>query len=317
MVLNLADEIIKGRRLGRKDDLSIFIRADLEELCRGADRIREELCGSRVELCSIINGRSGRCSEDCKFCAQSAYHQTNISEYGFLDKETILKDCEMHDKKGVHRYSIVTAGRTLEGEDLKKACEIYREMEQRFSIKLCASHGLLTKEAFMLLKESGVEMYHENIETSRRYFREICSTHSFDDKIRGIIFAHEVGLKVCSGGIIGMGESFEDRMDMALTLGEFQVESIPVNVLTPLKGTPFENLPILSESEILRTLAMFRYLNPTASIRLASGRIFMKNSGAKAFHSGINATITGDMLTTSGNNIDEDKIMLKELGFEI
>lgn len=316
-ILKLADEIIQGKRLKRTDDLSFFGNVDLDELCYGADRIREKLCGNHVELCSIINGRSGRCSENCKFCAQSAHHHTDIQVYDFLAEEKIVDDCEYHDKKGVHRYSIVTAGRTLEGEDLEKACKAYRRMHEKFSIKLCASHGILTKEAFIRLKDSGVSMYHENIETSKRNFPNICTTHNFEDKINGIKLAHEVGLSVCSGGIIGMGESFEDRIDMALTLSELDVESIPINALMPIEGTGCGGIEVLSENEILRTTAMFRYLNPESFIRLAAGRILMENSGAKAFKSGVNATITGDMLTTSGNNIDEDRAMLTSLGFEI
>ena len=316
-ILRLADEIKNGKRLTRNDDLSFFADADLEQLCKGADKIRKTLCGDYVDLCSIINGRSGRCSENCKFCAQSAHHHTGIEEYSFLDKETLVEDCRKHAEKGVHRYSIVTAGRALTGEDLEHACEAYKEMHENFNIKLCASHGLLTKDAFLALKMSGVEMYHENIETSRRNFPNICTTHHYEDKIEGIRLAHEVGLSVCSGGIIGMGETFEDRLDMAVSLAELNVESIPLNALIPIKGTAFEALPALTEEEILRTIAMFRYLNPTAYIRLAAGRTLMENSGKRAFLSGANATITGDMLTTSGNNINQDKEMLTSIGFSI
>lgn len=316
-LLQLADEIIGGRRLHREEDLSYFECEPLETLCQGADRIRRMLCGNHVELCSIINGRSGRCSENCKFCAQSAHHHTGIEEYPFLDTDRILEDCRRHEEKGVHRYSIVTAGRTLEGADLEKACRAYKAMHERFSIMLCASHGLLDREGFQALKDSGVEMYHENIETSRRNFPNVCTTHTFEDKLRGIRLAHEVGLMVCSGGIIGMGETFQDRMDMALTLAEQRVESIPINALMPIKGTAYEELSTLPEDEILKTVAMFRYINPEAYIRLAAGRVLMKDSGARAFQAGANATITGDMLTTSGNNINEDKAMLTALGFEI
>mgnify|MGYP001263515307 CR=1 FL=1 len=317
IVSELAEEIARGRRLTRDDDLSIFGEAGLEELCDGADMIRRELCGDHVDLCAIINGRSGGCSEDCKFCAQSCRHGTDIEHYGFLDRQTIVDDCAYHEQKGVRRYSIVTAGRNLTGEDLKKACAAYREMHEKYDIGLCASHGLLTKEELQMLKDSGVEMYHENIETSRRNFPNICTTHKFEDKINGIRMAHEVGLSVCSGGIIGMGEDFSDRVDMALTLAEEKVESIPLNVLIPIKGTALEGMEPLTEDEILRTIAMFRFICPTAYIRLAAGRNTMTDSGARAFRSGANATITGDMLTTSGNNISQDKEMLTAMGFTL
>ena len=305
-------EIIDGRRLRRSDDLEFLHSTDLNALMISADKIREKFCGNHVDLCAIINGRSGGCTEDCKFCAQSSCHGTGIEHYGFLDKKTILDDCAYHEQKGVRRYSIVTAGRTLEGKDLEAACEVYREMHEKYDIGLCASHGLLTEEALKKLKDSGVDMYHENIETSRSNFPNICTTHDFDDKIKGIRAAHKVGLKVCSGGIIGMGEDLNDRIDMALTLSEERVESIPLNVLIPIKGTPLEDMEPLSEDEMLRTIAAFRFICPNAYIRLAAGRNTMTDSGARAFHAGANATITGDMLTTSGNNISQDKVLFRQ-----
>ncbi|MBN7772369.1 biotin synthase BioB [Clostridium aminobutyricum] len=313
----LTQEIISGRRLTRKDDCTFFAAICLEELCQGADELRKTLCGERIDLCSIINGKSGRCSEDCKFCAQSSHFHTSIEKYGLLDTNTILADCKKHADKGVHRYSIVTAGRELNKEDLKQVCDTYKKMRNECAIHLCASHGLLKEEAFMALKESGVSMYHENIETSKRNFPNICTTHTYEDKINSIKSAQKIGLKVCSGGIIGMGETFEDRLDMAFSLAELGIESIPINALMPIKGTAYEHLTPLTEDEILRTIAMFRFINPTANIRLAAGRNLMQDSGKNAFLAGANATITGDFLTTSGNNIDQDKEMLTQMGFEI
>ncbi len=315
-IRKLSREIIRGRRLTREDDLSFFEDADLEGLCKGADDIRKGLCGNTIELCSIINGKSGKCTEDCKFCAQSAHHHTRISEYGLLDSSRILSDCKKHAGKGVHRYSIVTAGRDLSRKDLERVCHTYRILKEECDIELCASHGLLEEDAFRALKDSGVSMYHKNIETSKRNFPNVCTTHNYEDKINGIRLARKAGLKVCSGGIIGMGETFEDRVDMAVSLAELEITSIPVNVLVPIKGTAYENSGALREDEILRTIAMFRYLNPTARIRLAAGRILMEDSGRKAFRSGANAAITGEFLTTSGNNIEQDKEMLKQLGFK-
>ncbi|MDD7408957.1 MAG: biotin synthase BioB [Anaerovoracaceae bacterium] len=315
----LAEEIVNGRRLTKADDISVLKEAPDEELYRGADLIRDKLCGDHIDLCAIINGRSGRCSEDCKFCAQSGHHDTGIDEYGFLDKETLVKDCGYHAERGIDRYSIVTAGRTLKGKDLDAACDAYKEMHDKYGdrIELCASHGLLDEEAFKRLKDSGVSMYHENIETSRRFFPHICTTHEFDDKIKGIRAAHAAGLSVCSGGIFGMGETEDDRIDMAFTLAEEHVESIPLNALIPIKGTALELLKPPSARMIMRSAAYFRYINPTAFIRLAGGRYLMEDSGRQAFHAGVNATITGDMLTTSGNNISEDREMLTGMGFDI
>ena len=310
----LADEIINGRRLTREDDLQQFITCDLEELCSGADRIRRALCGDKVDLCTIINGKAGRCSEDCKFCAQSAHNHSNCEVYSFLDKEVILAEAKANQAEGVDRFSIVTAAKTLNGEDFEKAIEAFRLLHEECDLDLCASMGLLSREQLQRLYACGVTSYHENIETSKRNFPNICTTHTYEDKIRTIRTAQEVGLCVCSGGIIGMGESWEDRLDMALSLAELGVDSVPVNVLTPIPGTPFEGLPILEEPEILRTIAIFRYIIPQAHIRFAAGRNRCENAGAKAFESGLSAAITGDMLTTTGSTTKKDRQMLTALG---
>jgi biotin synthase len=295
----------------------VLLNAGTDELCASADRIRAALCGKRADLCSIINGRSGRCPENCKFCAQSARNHTGIDEYGFLDEEKILAECRHNAERGVHRFSIVTAGRALTDDDFEKAVSAYRRMSAECDIKLCASHGLLTKEQFKRLRESGVTTYHCNIETSRRYFPYICTTHTFDDKIACIKRAKECGLNVCSGGIIGMGETWEDRADMALTLAELEIRSVPINALRPIKGTALGDEKPMTEEDILRTAAIFRFILPEAYIRLAAGRIIMERSGERAFRSGANAAITGDMLTTSGNDIRTDIEMLKKLGFDV
>lgn len=313
----LAKEIIDGRRLTRNDDLSIFEHADLKELAEGADSIRKALCQNRIHLCTIINGRSGKCGEDCKFCAQSSSSQTGCETYDMLDAETILRDCREKEAAGVHSYSIVTAGRTVAGKDLTKLVNIFERLHRECNIHLCSSNGFLNYEAFARLKAAGVETYHENIETSRRNFPNICSTHTYEDKIEKIRLAKKVGLKVCSGGIIGMGETWEDRIDMAVSLSELEIFSIPINALTPIPGTPFEDLPRLTKDEIIRTVAMFRYINPTAYIRIAAGRSYFEDDGRQLFASGANAAITGNMLTTVGNNIKQDMEMFTELGFDV
>ena len=311
MSIRIAEEIINGRRLNREDDLAFFMEEDLDSLCRGADEIRRRLRGDRADLCSIINGRSGRCGEDCKFCAQSSCHNP------FLEPEEILEDCRRHERQGVGRYSVVTAGRALNGREMDLALRAYRSMKENCKIELCASHGLLSQEDFYRLAEAGISRYHANIETSRRNFPNICTTHTYDDKLEVIRRARNAGLAVCSGGIIGMGETWEDRVDMAFSLYEMEIKSIPINILQPIPGTPFGTLPPLSEEEILRTIAMFRYINPDAEVRLAAGRNSMEHSGKKVFTAGANAAITGDMLTTSGNNIADDMAMLTSMGFEV
>lgn len=313
----LADDIINGKRLTRKDDLSFFIDCELDALLEGADKIREYFCGDKVDLCTIINGRSGRCGEDCKYCAQSAHNHTNCEVYDFLPKEKILAEALANEKEGVDRFAIVTAGRSLSGEDFEKAIDAYETMHKECKLDLCASLGFLTKEQFHRLHEAGVTSYHDNIETSRRNFPNICTTHTYDEKIATIKAAQEEGFCVCSGGIIGMGETWEDRLDMAVSLAELGIMSIPINALMPIPGTPLENLEQLSENDILRTIAFFRYINPEANVRLAAGRALITNDGEAAFSGGASATITGNMLTTSGSTIDSDKKLLSGIGRDV
>ena len=310
--LTLAQEIIDGRRITREDDLSFFLTCDLDELCEGANRIRKACIGDKVDLCSIINGRSGRCPEDCKYCAQSAHHHTSCEVYDFLPEEKILEACKMNEREGVDRFSIVTAGKVLTGEEFEKAIHAYETMKKECRIDLCASMGFLTREQLHRLHEAGVSSYHHNIETSKRYFPQICTTHTYEQKIATLKMVKEEGMYVCSGGIIGMGETWEDRIDMAVSLFECGVDSIPINSLMPIKGTPLENLERISEPDILRTVALFRYINPTADIRLGAGRALLTNDGELAFESGVSATITGNMLTTVAcATIRSDKKMLE------
>lgn len=314
-ILKLADEIIEGKRLSREDDLDFFVTCNLNDLCAGADKIREACIGDRVDLCSIINGMSGRCPEDCKYCAQSAHNHTDCEVYDFLPEEKIMEACKTNEKEGVDRFAIVTAGRALSGEEFDKAIKAYERMNKECDIELCASMGFLSADQLHRLHEAGVTSYHHNIETSRRNFSNICSTHTYDMKIETLKKVKAEGMYTCSGGIIGMGESWEDRIDMAVSLAEVGVDSIPINALMPIKGTPLENLESLTEDEILRTIAIFRYINPEADIRLAAGRALMKNDGEMAFKSGASATITGNMLTTvAAATIQSDRKMLQNIG---
>lgn len=312
--IEIAEKIIQGDRLKISDDLNFFLESSLEDLQRGASLIQKNFCGNHVDLCTIINGKSGRCGENCKYCAQAACHKTGIEGYNFLSAEKILKVALMNEKFGVNRFSIVTSGRSLSGKDFEKAIETYKLLKKNLKIDLCASHGILTAEQFKKIFSVGVTTYHHNIETSRRFFSEICTSHTFDDRIKTIKLAQNAGLKVCSGGIIGMGETWQDRIEMAFELFNLKIKSIPINALMAVKGTKLENLPPLSSEEILRTIAIFRFINPDANIRLAAGRKLFSDKGASAFLNGASASITGNMLTTSGTTIKEDMEILKKLG---
>ena len=312
--MDIAKKIISGERLHPSDDLNFLLTTPLEKLQAGAYLIQKNFCGNHIDLCTIINGKSGRCSENCKYCAQSARHKTGIDEYDFLPAEKILEVALANEKAGVNRFSIVTSGRALDGKNFERAIETYKILRDKLKIDLCASHGILSAEQLKRLKAAGVKRYHHNLETSRRFFPEICTSHTYDDRIKTIKLAQAAGLEVCSGGIIGMGETWQDRIDMAFELAALEIKSIPINVLTAIKGTALENMPRLSAEEILRTIAIFRYINPTADIRFAAGRKFLPDKGASALLNGASAAITGNMLTTPNNNILSDLELLKELG---
>lgn len=314
--VEIAEKIIAGERLQNTDDLKFLLETPLEELQEGAGLIQKKFCGNHIDLCTIINGKSGRCGEDCKYCAQSAKHNTGIDEYKFLSTQEILTAAKLNEKAGVNRFSIVTSGRALSGEDFEQAIECYKILRENLKIDLCASHGILNAEQFKKLRATGVTSYHHNIETSRRFFPQICTTHTYDDRINTIKIAQDAGFNVCSGGIIGMGETWQGRIDMAFELFNLKIQSIPINALMAVKGTPLENQPPLSADEILRTIAIFRFINPTANIRLAAGRKLLPDFGASALLHGASASITGNMLTTSGTTIKGDMEILKKLGLE-
>ena len=224
-----------------------------------------------------------------------------------------MEDALLHAEKGVHRFSVVTSGRKTTSAELSEICRAF-ELLRNAPISLCASLGILTRDELKRLKDAGLTRYHHNLETSRRFFPSICSTHSYEDRLTTIAAAKEVGLEICSGGIIGLGETMEDRIDMALDLRRLEVPSIPVNVLNPIPGTPLEKNPRLSADEVQKTIALFRLTLPYAQIRLAGGRALFDDKGKSFFLAGANAAITGAMLTTGGIAIDDDLRILEELG---
>lgn len=315
-VHELKVRILEGYHITKEDALRLA-DAELEELCYLANELRRHFCGNNFDICTIINGKNGKCSEDCKYCAQSAYYKTAIEEYPLLDSDRLQKEAIYNHRKGILRYSVVTSGKCLSDNEVEKICEGYRSIGKYCSISLCASHGLLTYEQFNKLKEAGVTRYHNNLETSRRNFPNICTTHTYDDKIAAIKNALQAGLEVCCGGIMGLGELMEDRIDMMLDIRSLGINSVPINILNPIKGTPYEHLPVLTDNEVRRIAAIFRFMLPAGAIRLAGGRGLLPHKGKAVFMSGANAAISGDMLTTSGSSIDEDMTILEELGFEV
>ena len=316
LIQEIKKRVLQGEQIGKQEAFQLY-EQPLEELCEAADEIRQMFCKNRFDLCTIINGKSGRCSENCKYCAQSACYHTEIEEYPLLGTEQITKQAKYNEKQGALRYSIVTSGKALNDAEIEQICHSVRNIRQESKIAVCVSGGLLKKEQFQKLKEAGVTRIHNNLETSRRNFPNVCTSHTYEQKIESVLAALETGLEVCSGGILGMGESVEDRIDLALEIRKLGVRSMPVNILNPIPGTPYEKNPILTESEIRRMVAVFRFLLPDAWIRLAGGRGLLPDKGRSCFISGANAAISGDMLTTAGMTIERDLQMLQELGYVV
>jgi biotin synthase len=321
-IMQIGDKVIGGGQISFGEALQLVnLKEDqqdeIETLLQKADEIREKFMGNNVDLCSIMNVKSGKCSENCKFCAQSAHYHSGVDEYDFLDYLIILEQAKEMEEEGVHRFSLVSSGRGLSSKDTEKAVSIYQQLSQDSKIKLCASHGIISYEQALALKKAGVSRYHHNVESGSDYYKNICTTHSYEDRIATIKNAQSSGLDVCCGGIIGLGESPADRVQMAFEIKALGVKSIPINVLNPIPGTPLGNLEILAPLEILKTVAVFRYINPDAHIRYAGGRNALASRQNSGFRSGVNAAIVGNYLTTVGNNIKKDKAMIKALGLEI
>ena len=316
MITTLQKKVINGGTLSREEAI-LLSSAQLEPLCEAADQIRRHFCGNAFDMCSIINGKSGKCPEDCKYCAQSSHYSADTAVYPLQSTEEILREAKANAADGILRFSIVTSGKRLSDQEVEQVCDSFRKIRETCGISLCASMGLLSQKQFKMLKSAGVVRYHNNLETSRRFFPHICTSHTYEDKIQAIRDAWESGLTVCSGGIIGLGETMEDRIDMALTLRDLQIRSVPINVLNPIPGTPLEHNAPLPEDEVCRTAAIFRFLLPDSILRMAGGRGLMEDQGRRVFRSGANGAITQNMLTTGGIAVREDRQLAEELGFEI
>lgn len=315
-VETLGNEILEGKMITKQEAIELY-EQPLQELCQKANEIRKQFCSNRFDICTIINGKSGRCSENCRFCAQSAYSHTNAAEYPLLPAEEIVAQAKVNDEQGVLRYSIVTSGKRLSDQEVDKMCEAVQKIKEETDISICISFGLLKEEQYRKLKAAGVTRVHNNLETSRKNFPNICTTHTFEDKVNAIRAAQAAGLSVCSGGIMGLGETPEDRIDMALTLRELGIKSVPVNMLNPIPGTPLGQNKKLTAEDMCRIVAVYRFILPDASIRLAGGRGLLPDKGRSCFLSGANAAISGDMLTTAGITVETDMKLLKELGYEV
>lgn len=315
-VQELKEAVINGEMINR-DDAEYLSKADLEEVCKAADEIRQHYMGNDFDMCAVFNMRGGRCSEDCAFCPQSCRASSEINVYETRDPEVVVKDAKKRSDKGIRHYCMVSSGRKMGKQDLKKVCEAVRRITEETDLTVCVSLGLLDDEDLEMLKEAGVKRIHNNLETSRTHFSEICSTHTYDEKIAVLKKAHAHGMEICSGGIIGIADTIEDRIDLAFQERELEPESVPVNMLNPYKGTPMEGQKRVTEEEIRRTMAIFRFILPKSFLRLAAGRLMLEDTGLRCFQSGSNATITGDMLNVKGITMEKDLQAISGMGYEL
>ncbi len=256
-VNELKDKVLNGYKVTKEDAMNL-IDVPLDDLTSAANEIRKSFCQNRFDACMIINVKSGRCSENCKFCAQSNHYDTDIDIYPLLSKDELKERSLAIYNSGFNRISYVASGRKVTQNDFETLSSLIDELKEECNdIKICVSLGLLTNDQISALNDAGVDRIHNNLESSRNYFKEICTTHSYDEKLETLNQIEKENIMICSGGIFGMGESFEDRIDLALQLRQFNVKSIPINVLNPIKGTPVENNEILSNDETCRIIAIF------------------------------------------------------------
>lgn len=291
--------------------------ADLWDLMALANRVRDALCGPDVHLCGIINAKSGHCPEDCAFCAQSTHFTTGIKTYPFLPADEVVEGGKVAAAQGASRYGIVTATKDLKpGKMLERVLAAVRAVKADGTIQADASLGIIYDlEVAEALKEAGLVELNHNLETSRRYFPEVCSTHSYDERVNTLKLAKQAGLMLCSGGIFGMGETWEDRVDLALELSGLEVDTVPLNFLHRIEGTPLSNAEELTPLEILKIVAIYRLLLPSTEIKVAGGReVNLRALQPLMFVAGANSTMVGSYLTTGGWSHEKDHEMIRDLG---
>jgi biotin synthase len=318
----LGQRVLQGGQINREEAHWLFHleqAADIFDLLSWANRIREQFKGNKIHLCSIVNAKAGACSENCRFCAQSSFYQTGSPKYGFIDPEPVLDAAEEASRNNVTAVGLVAAWKGLqEGAMLDEVCDRIRELKASGKTRPDASLGIIKNQKIAdRLKDAGLECYGHNLESSRRFFPKHCTTHTYDDRLETISYLKNAGIKICSGGIIGMGETREDRCDLAFALREIGANVVPINILNPIPGTPFENNPPLPVMEILKTIACFRFILPRQEIMIAGGRtVNLRDAQSMIFMAGASALMVGNYLTTLNQPVEKDLQMLKDLGLD-
>ena len=295
-------------------EIAALRKLPLSELMARAMQAKMANRGEAFSLCSIINAKSGKCSEDCRFCVQSGHYETDAPVYPLQDETAVLDAAAEAKRIGASHFSIVTSGRGLGGKDLERVISLVGKIRDKVGIKVCASLGILSRQDLERLRDAGLTRYHHNLETSKEFFEQVVSTHTFADRTDTIIAAQEAGLEVCAGGIFGLGESEDDRISMALTLREHNVDSVPINVLIPLPDTPLAETEPLAVAEILRSIALYRLIFPEIPIRLAAGReTALSDFLSSALLAGADGMMIGGYLTQRGRSPEADHHLVAEI----
>jgi len=321
-ISGFARRILRGGEITRGEAAWLFSlesSADIFDLMAGANRLREHFKGNKIHLCSIVNAKAGACSENCSFCAQSSFHQTDSPRYGFVDPDPVQQAAEEAGRNNVTAVGLVAAWRGLkEGPMLDEVCDRIRDLAKSGKTRPDASLGIIESQAVAdRLKAAGLECYGHNLESSRAFFPKHCTTHTYQHRLNTIRYLKNAGLKICSGGIIGMGETREDRCELAFSLKEVGANVVPINILNPIKGTPFENNPPLPPLEILKTIACFRFILPRQEIMIAGGRtVNLRDLQSLIFAAGASALMVGNYLTTLNQPVEKDLQMLADLGLD-
>lgn len=313
IITKLKNKVLSGEVINFEEALELSQNEDLEGLIKAAKEIKLKFNNNKVNLCTIINAKSGKCSEDCRYCAQSAHHKTNVNKYELIDSQKIIEDAKEKERQGADSFSIVTSGKALKGKDFNRVIEVIKTLKRETDLKVCGSFGVISHEKFSRLKEAGLEHYHHNLQTSKSYFNSIITTHSYEDRINTIKNAKKAGVGVCAGGIFGMGESPKDRIEMALELRGLNVDNVPINILVPVKGTALEKVKVLQHDEILKYIAIYRFILPKTNLVFGAGRQYIRGKEIEVFDAGITSIITGTLLTIDGCEIEKDKNMVDSL----
>lgn len=298
-----------------KEELLNLYNKNLDELLS----ISSKYMTNKIEFCSLVNARSGKCSQNCKYCAQSAHYRTDIEEYPLIETEEVIKAAKEAKENGVIRFAVVTSGKSPDEENFEKILEFIDVLNNIDGIKSCASIGILNEEQAKLLAEHGLKRFHHNINTSESYYGEICTTHNWQDRLNTCKLVKKYGMELCCGVILGMGETIEQRIEMALELSEIEPESIPINILMPIPKTPLENYhDKIDEENVLRTLAIFKIANPKSVLRFCGGRMRLSNENQElALKTCVEGLMTGNYLTTTGKSPKEDIETVKKLNKEL